>query len=157
MLSRDNKKLLKQLKLDHIKKTAPGFFEASGGYAMAVKPYSDDTANGLTRCIEDFINHSGGYCNRVSTTGTMRKIGGQMKWTKGNSNTGAPDLRFIYQSRSGDVEVKIGRDKLSQAQERELQRIKDAGGLAFVAKDFDSFLNWWKEVGFEVPEFETIS
>ena len=123
---------------------------------MQIKKYDDRTANDLTNCIYDFITHIGGYCNRVNTTGLIRKIRGELKFTKGNSNKGAFDLRFVYQGRSGDVEIKIGRDKLSEAQEREYLRIIEAGGLAFVAKDFSSFLNWWVEIGFTVPELEPI-
>ncbi|MFL5786655.1 MAG: hypothetical protein ACJ748_01265 [Flavisolibacter sp.] len=150
------KELLKRLKLDYVKETAPGFFELSGGYKLQIKPYKDNTANGLTSCIEDFIKHQGGYVNRINTTGIMRKIGGEMKWTKGNSNKGAFDLRFVYQGKSGDVEIKIGKDRMSEAQIREMERIKKAGGLAFVAKDFPSFLQWWEEIGFTIPEYQTV-
>lgn len=155
-LSKEHSKLLKRLKLEHIKRKAPGFFELSGGYSMEVKPYTDNTSNGLARCIIDFITHIGGYANRINTTGIMRKIGNEMKWTTGNSNKGAFDIRFVYQGKSGDVEIKIGRDKMSQAQEREMQNIINAGGLAFVAKDFASFLEWWQQIGFEIPNYELV-
>ncbi len=135
--------MLKQMKLKHIEDKAPSFFSVSGGYKMKVKPYNDNSANGLTRCIYDFITFSGGYVNRISTTGTMRKIYGEMKWTKGNSNKGAFDLRFVYQGISGDIEIKIGRDKMSQAQTNEMEKIKRAGGYAFVARSFTEFLEWW--------------
>jgi hypothetical protein len=157
MLSKEHRELLKTLKLEYLKAKAPGFFKLSGEYSYKVNPYTDETANGLLLCIHDFIYHQGGYVNRISTVGMMRKVRGEMKWTKGNSNKGAPDLRFIFQGRSGDIEIKIGKDRMSEAQEREIQRIQEAGGLAFVAKDFASFLEWWQSVGFEVPEFETIN
>jgi hypothetical protein len=153
IMEKEHKQLLKRLKLEYMRTKSPGFFKMSGGYAYEVKPYEDNTANGLLKCIHDFIFHQGGYVNRISTVGMMRKIRGEMKWAKGNSNKGAPDLRFVFQGKSGDVEIKIGRDKLSEAQEREIERIIEAGGLAFVARDFASFLDWWKEVGFVVPEF----
>jgi hypothetical protein len=137
------KKILKQLKLDYINKTAPGFFKLSGGYQMEVKPYTDKTANGLTRCIEDFVKHIGGYSNRINTTGTLRKVNGEMRWTKGNSNKGASDIRILFNGKSIDVEVKIGSDMLSPAQYKEWLRIEQAGGMYFVAKDFPSFLKWW--------------
>lgn len=87
----------------------------------------------------------------------MRKIGGEMKWTKGNSNKGAFDLRFVFQGKSGDVEIKIGKDSMSEAQEREMKRIIAAGGLAFIAKDFPSFLDWWQQIGFTIPEFDNLN
>jgi hypothetical protein len=146
-------KLLKRLKLDHIKRTAPGFFELSGGFAMKVKPYQDRTANGLTACIIDFITHLGGYANRINCTGIPRMSNGELKWTSSGSNKGTPDIRFLFQGRSGDIEVKIGADRLSPAQEKELEKITQAGGLVFIAKDFPSFLTWWKENGFPVPNY----
>ncbi len=147
-------KLLKILKLQHIEKKAPGFFKESGGYTMQVRPYKDNTSNELSRCIIDFITHLGGYSNRVNTMGTVRKINGVVKWTKGNGNLGAPDIRFIYQGKSGDIEIKIGTDRMSPAQLKEMDRITAAGGLAFVATDFPSFLEWWQSVGFTIPELE---
>jgi hypothetical protein len=140
------KQLLKRLKLSYLERTAPDFYRLSGGSQMKVKPYDDRTSNGLTRCICDFITHVGGYANRISTTGTMRKIGGKMTWTKGNSNKGAADIRILYNGRSIDVEVKIQGDKLSPAQYKEWARVEAAGGLYFVAKDFPSFLQFWLEL-----------
>jgi hypothetical protein len=146
------KRLLKEIKLRYMEETTPGFFAASGGYTMEVKPYTDKTANGLTKCIEDFVKHSGGYSNRISTTGTMRKIGGKMTWTKGNSNKGAADVRILFNGRSVDVEVKIGRDKMSEAQIKEKKKVESAGGLYLVAKDFPGFLEQWTEAGFTIPK-----
>jgi hypothetical protein len=137
------KQLLKRLKLEYIKRTAPGFFEMSGGYCMQIKPYKDNTANALTRSIEDFIKHIGGYANRISTTGTMRKINGSMQWTKGNSNKGAADVRILFNGTSIDVEVKIGADQMSEAQVNEQKRIRNAGGMYFIAKSFPEFLDYW--------------
>ncbi len=146
------KKLLRQLKLEDIKAKAPGFFEASGGYNMKIVPYKDNTSNGLTRCICDYISFIGGYSNRITTTGTMRKINGRMVWTKGNSNKGAADIRILYKGRSFDIEVKIGKDKMSDAQIKEQQRIQVAGGHYFVAKSFPEFLEWWQSRGFSTLE-----
>jgi hypothetical protein len=90
------KQLLKDLKLEYIKTKAPGFYAASGGPSYEIKTYEDKTANGLLKCIHDFIFHQGGYVNRISTVGMMRKIRGEMKWTAGNSNKGAPDLTICF-------------------------------------------------------------
>jgi hypothetical protein len=137
------KRLLKDLKLEWLRINHSEFFIASGGYSMEVKPYKDTTANGLTNAIEDFIKHIGGYANRISTTGTMRKINGRMQWTKGNSNKGAADVRILFNGRSVDVEIKIGKDRMSEAQVKEQQRVERAGGLYFVAISFPEFLQWW--------------
>lgn len=137
------KKQLKKMKLDYLKSTAPGFYELSGGERMIVKPYSDETANGLTKCICDWITFAGGYANRISTTGMLRKINGDMKWTKGNSNKGAADIRILLAGKSADVEVKIGKDVVSAKQTKEMERITRAGGLYFIARNMPLFLEWF--------------
>jgi hypothetical protein len=137
------KQLLKDLKLEWLRKNHKDFFEASGGYSMKIKKYDDRTANGLTNCIQDFCKHIGAYSNRISTTGQMRKIGGRMTWTKGNSNKGAADVRILFNGRSVDVEIKIGKDRMSEAQYKEKQRVENAGGLYFVARSFPGFLEFW--------------
>src|SRR5690349_4917972 len=97
--------VMKRMKLDNIKAKAPGFFEASGGYTMMVKPYSDKTANGLTRCIIDFLAFKGHYANRISTQGQARvhdikrfnifsqelqTIAQTVQYTKGTTRKGTP-------------------------------------------------------------------
>ena len=66
------KKESKTLKLEQLKKLHLDFFEMSGGYEMKIIPYKDDTANGLTKCIVDWINFNGGYANRINTQGQVR-------------------------------------------------------------------------------------
>ena len=139
------KKLLKRMKLDNIKESAPGFFELSGGYDMIVKPYKDTTANELTKSIIDFITFSGGSAVRINTQGQLRKIRGEMKWTHGSTRRGTADLHCIFQGRHISIEIKIGNDKQSPDQIKEAERITKAGGLYYVAKDMQSFLEWWKE------------
>lgn len=155
------KHLLKRMKLESIKAKAPGFFELSGGYAMQVKAYSDTTANGLTNCIEDFINHlpdGVGEACRQNSTGMPRQMpDGSIRWSTSNTRKGLADVRGTYKGRSLSIEVKIGRDKQSDAQEKEMERIIKSGGLYFIAKDFPSFLTWWEAQGFEVPVYEPIN
>lgn len=135
---------LKRLKLAHIKATAPGFYEASGGDTMKLRPYTDKTANGLATCIIDYIRFSGGDAQRINTTGMMRKIGGQMKWTHSGSRRGAADIHAIVGGRAVSVEIKTGRDKQSEAQKKEQARIEAAGGLYVIASSMIEFLKWYK-------------
>ncbi|MGN6297932.1 MAG: hypothetical protein ACTHM7_14190 [Ginsengibacter sp.] len=141
----DWKKLMRKMKLDNIKQKAPGFFELSGGYGMLTKPYRDNTANGLTNAIIDFIIFSGGDANRINTQGQMRKINGRMVWTHGSTRRGTSDVHGVFKGRFLSIEIKIGSDRQSEAQIKEAERITKAGGLYFVAKDMPSFLEWWDE------------
>lgn len=149
------KALLKRMKLEHIKAKAPGFFDLSGGYTMQVKPYTDKTANGLTRCIEDFINNlpnGVGEATRQNSTGTPRqRPDGTIKWSKSNTRLGVSDIRGTYKGRALNIEVKIGRDTQSDAQKKEMERVRAAGGIYWIVTTFDDFLSQWIDAGFEVP------
>lgn len=138
------KPLLKRMKLDSIKAKAPGFFAASGGYDMKIKPYRDTTANGLTSAIIDFIIFSGGDANRINTQGQLRKINGRMTWTHGSTRKGTADIHAIFQGRHISIEIKIGNDKQSDQQIKEAGRVRSAGGLYYVARDMQSFIEWWQ-------------
>lgn len=152
------KQLLKQMKLESIKTKSPDFFTLSGGYAMQVKPYSDTTANGLTRCIEDFTNNlpgGVGEATRINNTGVPRQMpDGSIRWSTSNTRKGLADVRGTYKGRSLNVEVKIGRDRQSPAQIKEMQRIRNAGGIYWVVKSFPDFLQLWQAEGFAVPSLD---
>src|SRR5688572_3149847 len=129
------KQQLRQMKLEHIKRTAPNFFTESGGYQQKTKSYRDDNANGLTRAIIDWINFKGGSATRISSQGQARIIDGKATWTHGNTRKGVADIHAVYQGRHISIEIKIGRDPISEHQIKEKQRIESAGGLYFIAKD----------------------
>ncbi len=147
------KKEMKELKHLHLHKTAPKFYEASGGRDMNVKAYKDTTSNALTNCIIDYINFKGGYANRINTMGVARKerinlafgnYRDKITYTPSTTNKGTADIKATIQGRSLDIEVKIGPDKLSDHQIKERERITKAGGLYFVAKDMESFVQFYK-------------
>ena len=137
---------LKRMKLDHIKESAPGFYELSGGERLKLKPWNDSTANGLTRAIIDFINFNQGSATRISCTGQVRKVNGQMKWLPGTTRRGTADIHAIVRGRHLSIEVKIGRDKMSEYQHKEKSKIEAAGGLYVVATDMDSFIQWYDSI-----------
>lgn len=154
------KAILKRMKLDAIKAKAPGFFAESGGFDMQIKPFTDTTANGLTRCIETFINSlpgGVGEATRQNCTGTPRQMpDGSIRWSKSNARKGLADVRGTYKGRSLNVEVKIGRDRQSPAQIMEMERVRRAGGIYWIVTSFPDFLHQWQAEGFEVPELQTI-
>jgi hypothetical protein len=148
----DWKKSLKTLKLEHIKRKSPGFFEASGGYSMKLKPYNDTTSNGLTKCIIDWIIYSGWDANRINTQGQVRKerielafgnYRDNITYTPSTTRKGTADIHAVVKGRHISIEVKIGRDKQSEYQSKEQQRVTNAGGIYYIAKDMQSFVDWW--------------
>lgn len=148
---------LKRLKLEYIQKTAPGFFEASGGFKMKIKPYSDKTANQLTRSIIDFLNFSGHYANRINVQGQARVkripkfniLSGKVEqhervqYTKSMTAKGTPDIDTIIFGKAAKIEVKAGGDRIRDEQTEQGQRIEQAGGLYFVATNMPLFLKWY--------------
>ena len=112
--------------------------------------YKDSTANGLTKAICDYINYNGYQAERINTMGTARekkttagKVIG-VTWTKGTSTAGSADISATIKGRSVKIEVKIGKDRQSEAQKRYQENIEKAGGIYIIAKDFDSFVEWYE-------------
>lgn len=149
---------LKALKLEYIRRTAPGFFEASGSYTMKIKPYSDKTTNGLTRCVLDFLIHSGFYANRINTQGQARikripkfnvlaqrlEHHQKVEYTKSATRKGTPDIDSIIYGIPVKIEIKVGEDRQSDYQRDEQKKIEAAGGKYFIAETMPSFLAWFK-------------
>lgn len=125
-------------------------------YAPKAK-YRDDSANGLTRCIIDYIRLHGGQAERINTTGVpidrrrevtdvlghSRTIG-SIEWRKGGGTVGSADISATIKGRAVKIEVKIGKDRQSEAQRQYQAAIEQAGGLYFIAKDFTTFVEWYK-------------
>lgn len=115
---------------------------------IPMNAYTDKTANGLTRCIVDFIRANGGQAERINTTGIpiIRQLPSgrtETTWRKGNTTKGSADISAIIGGRSVKIEVKIGHDRQSDAQRRYQQAVTSAGGYYFIAKNFDDFVEWY--------------
>ncbi len=113
--------------------------------------YKDQTANGLTKAICDFINYQGYQAERINTMGTARekkttagKVIG-VTWTKGTSTAGSADISATIKGRSVKIEVKIGKDRQSEAQKRYQENIEKAGGTYYIARNFDDFVIFFND------------
>jgi hypothetical protein len=115
------------------------------------KVYKDQTANGLTKAICDWINLHGYQAERINTMGVAREkktTGGKVigvTWTRGTSTAGSADISATIKGRSVKIEVKIGRDRQSEAQKRYQENIERAGGVYYIARDFDEFVEWYEK------------
>lgn len=117
---------------------------------IPLNTYNDKTANGLTRCIVDFIRANGGQAERINTTGMpiIRQLPSgrtETTWRKGNTTKGSADISAIIYGKSVKIEVKIGHDRQSDAQKRYEQAVTSAGGYYFIAKNFDDFVEWYNK------------
>ncbi|MVM36004.1 VRR-NUC domain-containing protein [Spirosoma sp. HMF4905] len=107
--------------------------------------YEDNTANGLTRCILDFIRFSGGFATRIQSQGQYRPgINGRRgQYTYGNTRKGTADIHAVANGFHISVEVKIGKDRMSKAQRLMQTDIQKAGGHYFVAHTFQDFYEFF--------------
>jgi hypothetical protein len=109
-------------------------------YGIVIPKYSDKDANGLTKCIIEYFRLHGGYAVRINTQGQYNeKLG---KWTKSTTKLGTADIHACLNGIHISIEVKIGKDTLSEYQVKTQDQVKAAGGRYFVAKDFQSFWEW---------------
>jgi len=145
-MNKENKQRLEALKLANDIERHPSFPEAY----FVKKKWDDKTANGLTKAITSFIQFNGFQAERINTMGVARenkrtdgKVIG-VTWTKGTSTAGSADISATIRGRSVKIEVKI-KDRQSEAQKRYQESIERAGGIYMIARDFDSFVEWFDE------------
>ena len=126
---------------------------------LLIRPdLTDKTANGLTKCIIQYVRLRGGQAERINTMGRpidRRKVYqdavgltrsiGSIEWVKGTGTNGSADISATIAGKSVKIEVKIGADRQSEAQKKYQADIERAGGLYVIAKDFTSFVEWYDQ------------
>lgn len=124
--------------------------------ARVMPKYEDKTANGLTKCIIEFLNMTDGcHAERISSEGrviddrqtVVNVIGqtvtkGSIKRIKSSGQVGTADISATVLGRSVKIEVKI-KDRQSEAQKEYQRQIENAKGYYVIAKDFEGFYNWF--------------
>jgi hypothetical protein len=143
---------LKELAIAHSRTKYPTIPE----YARCTRNYSDRTANGLTKCIIDYLNFSGHQAERINSTGrpidntkivkdvlgSSRRIG-SMKWIPGSGTKGTADISATIWGKSVKIEVKM-KDKQSPDQKQYEQSVIRAGGVYWICRSFEEFLSYYK-------------
>ena len=144
--------ILKQLKQESMLESYPNVPK----YAISAPKYEDKTANGLTKCVIEFLMLSGHFAERVNTMGTARdnrkvvtdvlgrkKTIGSIVWTKTNAVKGSADVHSeINVNINGQKipisvkwEIKIGKDRQSKDQKNYESQVVNY----FIIKTFDDF------------------
>ena len=131
----DAVKLLETLAMDEARRKYPTMPH------LAPREYRDDSANGLTKCINDYLRLKGAFSSRLNNTGIYDKR--MNRYRPGTSRKGLPDILATYQGKSLMIEVKTGRDRMSEHQEKIRDEQNKSGGLYFVAHDFTTFKTWF--------------
>jgi ribosomal 50S subunit-recycling heat shock protein len=106
------------------------------------KAIKTTTANGLTKAVVDFLNLSGHFATRINNTGTWVKEKAHVNGGYYRPSTqvkGIADINATINGRTVAIEVKIGRDRQSDAQRAYQDRIERSGGTYWIVKDFDQF------------------
>jgi hypothetical protein len=125
---------------------------------LVPRKYRDDSANGLTKCIIDFLKFEGHHAKLIETLGRLidtrqtftdvigrsRTIG-STKWIKRNGRNGTADISATIKGFSVKIEVKHGRDRQSDVQRVYQCQVQQAGGLYIITKTFEQFYNWYNQ------------
>jgi hypothetical protein len=142
--------ILKQLKLNESIKKRPNV----PLYALesALPKYTDKTANGLTKCILDFLELCDYQVERINTMGRpidnrkqvtdvlgRTKTIGSMTWGKSTATKGSADISATIEGLSVKIEVKIGKDRQSEYQKIYQANIEKAKGKYWIVKNFADF------------------
>ena len=128
-------------------------------YLMPSYKHNDSTANGLTSCIIEYLNlidgcHSERISNEGRTIDTRKTITnvvgqvrqiGSIKRIKSSMQLGTADISATILGRSVKIEVKIGNDRQSQDQKEYQRQVENAKGYYVIAKDFETFYNWFTD------------
>lgn len=115
--------------------------------------YSDKSANGLTKCIIDFLRFSGWQAERISVTGryvdnskvvtdvlgNQRKVGSG-QYIPSSMQRGSADISATIAGRSVKIEVKVGRDRQSEHQKAYQMEVTQAGGSYWLVRSYEGFL-----------------
>jgi hypothetical protein len=141
-------------RLKHLKQEAMlESYSSVPKYALSAPKYEDKTANGLTKCIIEFLQLSNHQAERINTMGRpidnrkqvtdvigRTKTIGSMTWGKSTATKGSADISATIQGRSVKIEVKIGADRQSEDQKVYQAKIEKSGGQYWIAKNFDDFI-----------------
>lgn len=100
-----------------------------------------DAAELTNKIIHQFYI-DGAYAWRAASVGVYDKKIGQFRTAP---KKGVADILACYRGTLIAVEVKIGSDRMSDEQVGFIKNILHAGGQAYVAKNFEEFLEWWSQ------------
>lgn len=132
-------KTIEQAKKEAFKKLRKLFRQKRPGERPPT--YKDDTANGLTRCIIDYINLKGYQAERINCIGTPIPVGDNLfRFGKTTMDTGTADVSATIKKLSVKIEVKVGTDTMKKDQWEYKSKIEKAGGVYLIARSFPNFL-----------------
>lgn len=148
-------KILELISFEAVKKKYPNF-------PYPTKPkFRDDTSNGLTKCVIEYITLKGFQAERINSTGALKdtrktsidvlgnqRTIGSVQWIKSTGQTGTADISATINGRSVKIEIKCeatGDKYQSKGQKQYQNQIEQAGGVYLIVRNFTDFYNWFNE------------
>lgn len=117
-------------------------YKAVPAHALPRAKFTDKNANGLTKAILTWLTLSGHYASRIQSQGQYNpKL---KRWTKSTVKRGIGDIMAVIAGQSIMIEVKTGKDSQSIWQKKTQAQVEASGGIYFIARTFDDFMNWYK-------------
>lgn len=153
--------VLNRLYIEQEKLKCPQIRQAYGDKYFEYKrsAYKENSANALTKSIIAYIRLRGYQAERISSSG--RVVGstetrkseagysyrvGKVKYIPGTSTNGTADISATICGMAIKIEVKFRKDRQSEAQKEYEKSIKMAGGVYYIARDFQSTYDWLNRV-----------
>jgi len=114
------------------------------------------STNKLEKQIVAFIQLHAWQAERIKNTGTARvselkRANGyhqkSVSYTKGTGTAGTADISATIEGRSVKIEVKNAKtkDRMSKHQENYQSQLDLTGGVYYIARDIDSFIEWFND------------
>ena len=148
-------KQLTELDLQERKKRTPNVPD----FALTRRKFSDKTANKLTGAIMHFLRLKGWHAERVNVTGRpidrtkvvtntlgQRHVIGSIDWIPGGGQRGSADIHALIAVRSVYIEVKKGKDRLSEYQKQYRDQVEAAGAKYWLVRSFDEFIEYYETI-----------
>lgn len=134
MAASNSIKQLNALALEEAKRKFPNIPD----YARPIHQYKENSTNNLTQSIIKYITLIGGYAVRIQVQGQWNeKIG---KWTKSMTRKGTADIHACIRGKHYSIEVKTGKDTMSDDQKETQSDVIKAGGIYLVAGNLDDLI-----------------
>jgi hypothetical protein len=145
---------LRELAMEH----SIALYPSMPSYARCIRNYNDKTANGLTKCIIDYLRFNGMQAERINCTGKMvdntkvitdvlgdKRSIGSVKWLPTSGQKGTADISATIRGKSVKIEVKK-KDRQSEDQKKYQAAVEAAGGVYWICHNFDEFLSYYNSI-----------
>lgn len=96
-----------------------------------------ETANQITKNILKFLDLKKHYASRVQSQGQYNPTKG--RWTKSTVRRGIGDILAIINGKAVMIEVKAGKDRMSEWQIKTKEDVERSGGVYLIIRSTEEF------------------